>query len=68
MKSFSLEINDGELLHIWEGSLAQIMVSNEDTKTLRSFPSIDDAINGLYMLGYKEAARKLNGINKEVSA
>jgi len=36
------------------------MVSYEDTKKLLAFKSVDDAINGLWLSGDKEAARKLN--------
>ena len=61
----NLEINDGELIHIWEGLGAQIMVSKEETKTLTSFTSIDDAISALYLAGHKTAARKLHATNKE---
>ena len=64
----NIEINDGELLHIWEGSGAQIMVSKEEAKTLLAFPSIDDAINALYLTGYKATARKLYEIKKEAAA
>lgn len=63
--NINIEINDGELIHIWEGSGAQIMVSKEETKTLAAFPSIDDAINALYLAGHKTVARKLHATNKE---
>ena len=64
----NIEINDGELLHIWDGSMGQVMVSKEEAKTLLAFPSIDDAINALYLTGYKATARKLNEIKKEAAA
>jgi len=63
----NIEINDGELIHIWEGSGAQIMVSKEETKTLTSFTSADDAISALYLAGHKTAARKLHAVNKEAA-
>ena len=57
MNTLNLEIND---IHIWNGTDDQIMVSYEDTKTLLSFHSIDDAVNGLWLAGDKDAARQLN--------
>ena len=57
MNTLNLEIND---IHIWNGTDDQIMVSYEDTKTLLSFTSIDDAVNGLWLAGDKDAARQLN--------
>lgn len=45
--------------HAWTGN-ASILLSDEDTKTLRSFPSVDDAITWLYLEGHKGAARALN--------
>ena len=47
-------------IHIWTGAAKKIMVSFEDTKTLLSYDCIDDAINDLYIKGYKEAAKTLN--------
>ena len=66
MSKINLEVNDGELLHIWDGTSGQIMVSYEDTKKLLAFPSIDGAVNFLYLTGHKTAARELNQI-KEVT-
>ena len=57
-----------ENIHTWSNTLGQILVSHEDTKTLRSFPTIDDAINGLWLTGHKTEARKLNAIKKETQA
>lgn len=64
MKSINLEINDSGLIHIWKGAKGQFMVSLEDTKTLLSFDTLDDAINGLWLSGHKQAARQLNGVKK----
>ena len=64
----NLEIIDGDLLHVWDGSMGQVMVSKEEAKTLLAFPSIDDAINALYLTGYKATARKLYEIKKEAAA
>ena len=57
MNTLNLIIED---IHIWNGTDDQIMVSYEDTKTLLSFPNIDDAVNGLWLVGDKDAARQLN--------
>jgi hypothetical protein len=64
----NLEVNDGRLIHIWNGSFNKIMVSFEDTKTLTSFCNVDSAVNWLYLAGYKLTARKLNKIKREVTA
>ena len=55
-------------IHIWTGAAKKIMVSFEDTKTLLSYDCIDDAVNSLYIKGYKEAAKTLNkqGVYKNV--
>ena len=37
------------------------MVSIEDTKTLMSFKTLDDAINWLYLKGFKKSARQIHG-------
>ena len=56
----SLESNEqNSSIHIWQGVNKTILVSFEDTKALYSYKSIDDAINSLYIDGYKETARKL---------
>ena len=64
----NLEVNDGRLIHIWNGSFDKIMNSFEDTKTLTSFSTVDSAINWFYLAGYKLTARKLNKIKQEVTA
>ena len=56
MKAYILDNN----IHVWMGSGNKVMVSHEDTKTLRSFNTMDDAINALFLLGDKQAARELN--------
>ncbi|MGH9917092.1 MAG: hypothetical protein ACRD63_17625 [Pyrinomonadaceae bacterium] len=45
--------------HAWQGT-AQVMLSDESTKTLRAFPDADGAINWLFLNGEKQAARALN--------
>tara|TARA_R110000764_G_scaffold63248_1_gene133914 strand:- start:128 stop:322 length:195 start_codon:yes stop_codon:yes gene_type:complete len=62
MKSINLEINDGGIIHIWTGTMGNIMVSHEDTKTLRSFPDLDHAINGMFLSGHKLTAKRLNEV------
>ena len=47
-------------IHVWTGTVNKIMVSHENTKTLRSFTTIDKAVNALFLLGDKQAARELN--------
>lgn len=37
-----------------------ILLSDENEKHLRQFPTTDDVINWLYLEGYKDAARALN--------
>ena len=64
MNNLNLIINDDGEIHIWNGTMGAIMVSHEDTKTLRSFPSADDAVNGLWLTGHKEAARELNKVTR----
>ena len=64
----NLKVNDGRLIHIWNGSFDKIMVSFEDTKTLTSFSTVDSAVNWLYLAGYKLTARKLNKIKQEETA
>ena len=44
--------------HAWQG--ATYLLSDEETKTLRSFPDIDHCVNWLWLNGEKEAARELN--------
>ena len=64
MKSINLEINDSGLIHIWQGAKGKLLISLEDTKTLLSFDTLDDAINSLWFSGHKQAARQLNGATK----
>jgi hypothetical protein len=45
--------------HAWDGT-AGVLLSDEDTKTLRSFPTVDDCITWLYGEGERIAARALN--------
>lgn len=54
-----------EPFHIWEGVGGAILVSDERVKELRSFPSVDAAINRLYAEGNRETARTLNRTWKE---
>jgi hypothetical protein len=49
--------------HAWQG--VGFLLSDERTKTLRSFPDIDHCINWLFMNGAKDTARKLNQLKKE---
>ncbi len=58
----AIELNNN--IHVWTGAGDKIMVSHENTKKLRSFPTIDDAINALFLLGDKQAARELNKVKK----
>ena len=57
MRNINLELGS---IHIWSGSAGQVMVSYEDTKKILAFKNADDAVNGLWLAGDKEAARKLN--------
>lgn len=45
--------------HGWNGGMSYLL-SDEKNKKLHSFKTIDDAINWLFISGYKEAARALN--------
>lgn len=56
-----------ENVHIWEGSNSQIMVDLQfvnwksvTSHPLLSFKTVDDAINSLYLKGFKDSARELN--------
>jgi hypothetical protein len=64
MKAINLEINDGDLIHIWTGAMGKVMVANYDNQTLLSFDTLDDAVNHLWLSGNKQAARQLNGVKK----
>lgn len=57
MKRFNLAIGD---IHIWIGTKNKIMVSCEATKKLMAFDTFDNAINGLFLSGKRDAARALN--------
>ena len=57
MKSFNLEVGN---IHIWIGTNNKIIVSCETTKKLMAFDTFDNAINGLFLSGKREAARALN--------
>ena len=50
-----------ENIHYWPSSHGELMVSIEDTKTLMSFKTLDDAINWLYLKGFKKSARQIHG-------
>lgn len=52
-------------LHIWQASRNKFFVSNEDTKKLTEFSTIDGAINFLYFNDNIEAARALSKAYKE---
>ena len=45
--------------HAWDG-VAGVLLSDESTKTLRQFPTVDACINWLFLAGHKPAARALN--------
>lgn len=45
--------------HAWQGT-ASILLSDEMSKKLREFKTIDDAINWLFTNGARPAARALN--------
>lgn len=45
--------------HAWDG-YSKVLLSDEEIKKLREFPTVDDCINFLYLNGDKEAARALN--------
>lgn len=46
--------------HAWAGT-AGILLSNETTKHLQQFKTIDDVINWLFLNGERDAARYFNG-------
>ncbi len=49
--------------HIWESN-GQVLISPEDVpdvaRDLQYFSKADDAVNWLYLTGYKDVARRLN--------
>lgn len=49
--------------HAWQGT-AKVMLSDESTKELREFATVDDCINWLFSSGNKEASRALNAHSK----
>jgi hypothetical protein len=46
--------------HGWTGAAGKFLLSDEQEKYLREFPTVDDAINWLFLNGYKEDARAFN--------
>jgi len=50
-----------ENIHYWPSMQGELIVSVESTKTLMSFKSLSEAINWLYLEGFKKSARQLNG-------
>lgn len=49
----------------WHGwQMTNFMLSDERTKTLRSFSDIDHCVNFLWLNGDKEAARALNKLKQ----
>jgi|TARA_R110000824_G_scaffold203371_3_gene387816 hypothetical protein len=58
MKNLSAITSEG--IHYWTGTGGILMVSDENTKTLKSFEALDDGVNWLYLNGFKESARDLN--------
>ena len=56
MKSFTFEFDNW---HLWEATKG-FLLSDESIKKLYSFKTIDQAVNWLYLNGYKDAARALN--------
>jgi hypothetical protein len=49
--------------HGWQGAGA-FLLSDEKVKHLRSFADADAAITWLYLEGYRDAARKLNAVQR----
>lgn len=49
-------------VHYWINTQGQLLVSNEGTKKLQSFDSVDTAINFYYIKGNKGLARHLNSV------
>ena len=45
--------------HAW-ASVNGVMLSDENTKTLREFPNVDNCINWLFLNGHSDTARALN--------
>ena len=47
--------------HGWFGTKVYLL-SDESTKTLRQFKTVDDCINWFFLGGHKDAARALNKV------
>ena len=58
-------INNTENVHYWDNTQGRICVSLENTKKFMVFETIDDAINFLFLNGYKATARQMNAFKKE---
>ena len=63
---FSCELANG-IWHCWQGTGA-ILLSNEPTRKLMSFPDTDKAINWLFTNGHRPAARELHQAAKRFKA
>lgn len=50
--------------HFWQSRPDQFIASNETTKQLYDFKSVDDCINWLFVNGLKTQARTLHAANK----
>lgn len=46
--------------HAWQNTQGRYMLSDENTKRLHSFATLDGAINYLFLHGERDAARALN--------
>lgn len=49
--------------HIWQGEQGRVFVSDESVKALNTYPSIDDAVNALFLMDtatMRQLARELN--------
>jgi hypothetical protein len=53
-------INDKENIHVWTDADYRYLVSDETAKHLRSYNTKDDAINALWLQGFKDSARQLH--------
>ena len=57
-----------EGVHYWKGCHEnQYFVSVEESKTLRSFRTVDDVVNWLYMNELKDSAREVNKFKSEAA-
>ena len=50
--------------HVWEGTNG-LLFSNEETKQLLEFESVDECVNHVYLHVDKECARRINKRFKE---